>query len=48
VGRTVYLAQRNTDIAIPMVISSKGYGILWDMHSFGILSIRERLAKSLV
>jgi alpha-D-xyloside xylohydrolase len=40
VGRTVYLAQRNTDIAIPMVISSKGYGILWDMHSFGILSIR--------
>lgn len=39
-GRTVYLAQRNTDIAIPMVISGKGYGILWDMHSFGILSIR--------
>lgn len=39
-GRTVYLAQRNTDIAIPMVVSSKGYGILWDMHSFGILGFR--------
>jgi len=39
-GRTVYLAQRNTDIAIPFMVSSGGYGILWDVYSMGVLSFR--------
>lgn len=39
-NRTVYLAQRNTDIAVPFMVSSKGYGILWDMYSMGVFSSR--------
>ena len=29
-GRQVILAQNNTEVAVPFVISSKNYGILWD------------------
>jgi alpha-D-xyloside xylohydrolase len=29
-GRSVTLVQRNWDVAIPFLISSRGYGILWD------------------
>lgn len=44
-GRTVYLVQRNTDIAIPFIVSSKGYGILWDIYSMGAISVKgDRLA----
>ena len=32
-GHTVTLIQRNWDIAIPFMISSRGYGILWDNYS---------------
>ena len=32
-GRTVTLIQRNTEVAIPLLVSSKGYGILWDNYS---------------
>ncbi len=32
-GRQVSLSQYNTEVAIPMVISSKNYGILWDNYS---------------
>ncbi|MGH9490256.1 MAG: glycoside hydrolase family 31 protein [Terriglobales bacterium] len=32
-GETVELTQRNTNIAIPMLISSHGYGIFWDNAS---------------
>jgi len=38
-GRTVYLMQRNTDIAVPFMVSSKGYGILWDIYSMGAVSV---------
>ncbi|RLF20738.1 MAG: alpha-xylosidase [Thermoprotei archaeon] len=44
-GRTVYLAQRNTDIAIPLMVSSKGYGILWDIYSMGVLEFRGNRLK---
>lgn len=37
-NKTVYLVQRNTDIAIPFVVSSRGYGILWDAYSMGVFS----------
>jgi alpha-D-xyloside xylohydrolase len=29
-GSTVHLQQRNMEVAVPMLISSRGYGILWD------------------
>ncbi len=33
-GSTVELGQNNTDVAIPLVISSKGYALLWNTASF--------------
>jgi alpha-D-xyloside xylohydrolase len=33
-GSTVELGQNNTDIAIPLLLSSKGYAILWNTASF--------------
>lgn len=39
-GRTVYLAQRNTDIAVPFMVSNRGYGILWDLSSMGVFEFR--------
>jgi alpha-D-xyloside xylohydrolase len=32
-GRRVDLVQYNTDIAVPFVLSNKGYGLLWDNYS---------------
>ena len=32
-GATVHLQQANTDVAVPMLISSYGYGLLWDNAS---------------
>lgn len=32
-GLPVYLTQHNTVIAVPMLVSSKGYGVLWDNAS---------------
>jgi alpha-D-xyloside xylohydrolase len=32
-GATVELAQNNTDIAIPLLVSTRGYGILWNTAS---------------
>lgn len=29
-GERVVLQQKNTEIAVPMLVSSKGYGLLWD------------------
>ncbi len=33
-GSTLELGQNNTDVAIPLLVSSKGYGILWNTASF--------------
>lgn len=44
-GRVVYLVQRNTDIAIPFMVSSKGYGVLWDMYSMGVADFTKSLAR---
>lgn len=33
-GSTVEMGQNNTDVAIPLLLSSKGYGILWNTASF--------------
>lgn len=32
-GATVELAQNNTDVAVPLLLSSKGYGLLWNTAS---------------
>ena len=32
-GATVELAQNNTDIAIPLLLSTKGYGLMWNSAS---------------
>ena len=37
-GRTVVLAQGNTEVAIPFLVSSRGYGILWDNYSLTAVS----------
>ncbi len=32
-GEVVKLAQQNTDVAVPLLISTKGYGVLWNTAS---------------
>jgi alpha-D-xyloside xylohydrolase len=39
-GSTVELGQDNTDVAIPLLLSSKGYGILWNTASFSYVDNR--------
>ncbi|MEM1646679.1 MAG: glycoside hydrolase family 31 protein, partial [Ignisphaera sp.] len=40
--KVVYLAQRNTDIAIPFMISPRGFGVFWDMYSMATITSRGR------
>ena len=39
-GSTVELGQNNTDVAIPLLLSSNGYGILWNTASFSYVDNR--------
>jgi len=39
-GSTVELGQNNTDVAIPLLLSSKGYGIFWNTASFSYVDNR--------
>ena len=39
-GSTVELGQNNTDVAIPLLLSSKGWGILWNTASFSYVDNR--------
>jgi alpha-D-xyloside xylohydrolase len=43
-GSTLELGQNNTDVAIPLLVSSKGYGILWHTASFSYVDNRFPLA----
>jgi len=45
-GATVELGQNNTDVAIPFLVSSKGYGILWNTASFTYVDNRFPLELS--
>jgi alpha-D-xyloside xylohydrolase len=45
-GSTVELGQNNTDVAIPLLLSSKGYGILWNTASFSYMDNRFPLELS--
>jgi alpha-D-xyloside xylohydrolase len=38
-GVTVTLAQRNTDVAVPVIASSKGYMLLWDNPAVTSISV---------
>lgn len=46
-GSTVKLAQNNTDVAIPFLISSKGYGLLWNTASLTEVDNRFPLALTI-
>lgn len=39
-GSVVELAQNNTDVAIPLLVSSKGYGLLWNTASLSYVDNR--------
>jgi len=46
-GSVVELGQNNTDVAIPLVVSSKGYAILWNTASFSYFDNRFPLEMNL-
>ena len=39
-GSTVELAQNNTDVAIPLLVSSKGYAVMWNTASLSYVDNR--------
>ena len=45
-GSTVELGQNNTDVAVPLMVSSKGYGLLWNTASLTYADNRYPLAFS--
>ncbi|MGA3161043.1 MAG: TIM-barrel domain-containing protein [Terracidiphilus sp.] len=45
-GSIVELAQNNTDVAIPLLVSSRGYAILWNTASFSYMDNRFPLELS--
>ncbi len=46
-GATVELAQNNTDVAIPLLVSSKGYGLMWNTASLTYVDNRFPLELNL-
>jgi alpha-D-xyloside xylohydrolase len=46
-GSVVELGQNNTDVAIPLLVSSKGYAILWNTASFSYFDNRFPLELNL-
>ena len=45
-GSTVELGQNNTDIAVPFLVSTKGYGIIWNTAAFTYVDNRFPLELS--
>jgi alpha-D-xyloside xylohydrolase len=45
-GSTVEIAQNNTDVAIPFLLSSKGYGIVWNTAAYTYVDNRFPLELS--
>ncbi len=39
-GATVELAQNNTDVAIPLLLSTKGYGVMWNTAAYSYVDNR--------
>ncbi len=46
-GATIELAQNNTDVAIPLLLSSKGYGLMWNTASLTYVDNRFPLELNL-
>ena len=46
-GNSVQLAQNNTDVAIPLLVSSKGWGIFWNTASYTLFDNRFPLEMNL-
>ena len=46
-GATVELAQNNTDVAIPLLLSTKGYGLMWNTASLTYVDNRFPLELNL-
>ena len=46
-GGTVELGQNNTDVAIPLLVSSKGYGLMWNTASLTYVDNRFPLELNL-
>lgn len=46
-GSTVELGQNNTDVAIPLLLSSKGYALMWNTASFSYVDNRFPLELNL-
>jgi alpha-D-xyloside xylohydrolase len=46
-GATVELAQNNTDVAIPLLVSSKGYGLMWNTAALTYIDNRFPLEVTL-
>ncbi len=44
-GCTLELAQRNSQVSVPFMISNKGYGFLWNTPSIGEVSFAQNLTK---
>jgi alpha-D-xyloside xylohydrolase len=45
-GSTVELGQNNTDVAVPFLVSSKGYGVLWNTAAYTYVDNRFPLELS--
>ena len=44
-GRVLELAPRNSQISVPFLLSSRGYGFLWNDPSVGMASFAENMTK---
>lgn len=47
-GSTVHLLQENREVAIPVILSSKGYGLLWDNPAITTVDVGTRQHPNLV
>jgi alpha-D-xyloside xylohydrolase len=45
-GSTVEIAQNNTDVAVPFLVSSKGYGVIWNTAAYTYVDNRFPLELS--
>ena len=44
-GAVIDLVQRNTEVSVPFALSSRGYGILWNMPGVGRVELGENRTK---
>jgi alpha-D-xyloside xylohydrolase len=47
-GKTVHLVQANMNIALPVIVSSRGYGILWDNPAVATVAVGSKGHENVV